>query len=65
MVHTAILPPFPLLRMQATHMKQRHVEHGILCTDDKKEWRVPDSGILLVHFVEEPNADRTLGEVRK
>ena len=51
--------------MQATHMKQRHVEHGILCTDDKKEWRVPDSGILLVHFVEEPNADRTLGEVRK
>lgn len=44
-------------------MKQQRIEHGVLCTDDKKEWRVPDSGILLVHFVEEPNADRTLGEV--
>lgn len=54
---------FPLLRTQATHVKQRFVDHGVLCADDKKEWHVPSSGILRVDFVEEPDADRTLGEV--
>ncbi|CAM9229407.1 unnamed protein product [Laminaria digitata] len=49
--------------MTATHIKQRLAEHGVLCTDDKSEWRVPDTGILRVHFVEEPNDDRTLGEM--
>ena len=47
----------------AGRLKQRLFEHVVLCTDDKKEWRVPDTGILRVHFVEEPNVDRTLGEV--
>lgn len=49
---------------QATHMKPDEVDHGVLCTNDKKKWEVPDHGVLSISFLQEPNAHRTIAEVR-
>ncbi|CAM9363404.1 unnamed protein product [Pylaiella littoralis] len=49
--------------MSAAHLKQRFVQHGLLCTEDGKEWQVPHAGILRVHFIQEPSSNRTLGEM--
>lgn len=46
-------------------MKPDEVDYGVLCTEDNKHWEVPDHGVLRVDFLEEPNADRTLAEVRE
>lgn len=50
--------------LQAAHLKAVEVDNGVLCTNDKNQWEVPDHGILRVDFLEEPNAHRTTAEVR-
>ncbi|CAM9420523.1 unnamed protein product, partial [Sphacelaria rigidula] len=49
--------------MTATHMKPDEVDHGVLCTNDKKKWEVPDHGVLSISFLQEPNAHRTIAEM--
>lgn len=48
---------------QATQVKRGLAKHGVICAEDGKPWEVPEHGILIVQFIEEPNADRTIGEV--
>ncbi|CAM9653958.1 unnamed protein product [Chrysoparadoxa australica] len=49
--------------MKATHMAKLCREDGILVTEDGKIWQVPSIGTLILDFVEEPNADRSVSEL--
>lgn len=54
---------WPSMIAQVAHLKADDVDHGVLCTSDKKKWEVPDHGILTVDFLEELNAHRSIAEV--
>ncbi len=58
-----VINPCYTRNAQAAHVKQPLIQHGLLCAEDGKEWKVPLTGTLRVKFVQEPSADRTLGEM--